>query len=185
MDREAWWATVDGVARVGHELATKQQEEQHLFLLYYYYFFFINFCPQLLLIWTWNSGKRLRFVVLRPRTMSQNIIYTFCFVLWLHWIFTAARGLLVAMSMGYSFLQRVGFSLRWVLLFQSTGSRACGLSSCSSQALECRLSSCGAGFVPCGVWNLPEPGMEPMSPALVGDYLPMDHKAPIYMFCSF
>ena len=24
MDREAWWATVDGIARVGHELATEQ-----------------------------------------------------------------------------------------------------------------------------------------------------------------
>ena len=23
MDREAWWATVQGVARVGHDLATK------------------------------------------------------------------------------------------------------------------------------------------------------------------
>ena len=29
------------------------------------------------------------------------------------------------------------------LLLQSTGSRACGLSSCGSQALEHKLSSCG------------------------------------------
>ena len=25
IDREAWWATVHGVARIGHDLATKQQ----------------------------------------------------------------------------------------------------------------------------------------------------------------
>ena len=36
----------------------------------------------------------------------------------------------------------VGFSLRWLLLLQSTGSRTCGLSSCGSWALEHRLSSC-------------------------------------------
>ena len=27
MDREAWWATVPGVARVGHNLLTKQQQQ--------------------------------------------------------------------------------------------------------------------------------------------------------------
>lgn len=97
---------------------------------------------------------------------TKYIIYTFCFILWLHWIFTAARGLLVAVSVGYSSLQRTGFSLWWDLLLQSTGSRACGLGCCSSQALECRLSS--AGLVLCGVWSLPEPGMEPMSPAFLG-----------------
>ena len=30
IDRESWWATVDGVARVGHELATKQPPPPHL-----------------------------------------------------------------------------------------------------------------------------------------------------------
>ena len=33
---------------------------------------------------------------------------------------------LVAVSSGYSSLQHVGFSLLWLLLFGSTGSRACG-----------------------------------------------------------
>ena len=37
-----------------------------------------------------------------------------------------------------------GFSLQGPLLLQSTGPRACGLRSCSSGALEHRLSSCGA-----------------------------------------
>ena len=79
---------------------------------------------------------------------------------WLHWVFVAVRRLsLVAASGGYSSLRCAGFSLQWLLLLQSTGSRrtgfsscgtrasvvvAHGLSSCGSQALERRLSSCGS-----------------------------------------
>ena len=37
-----------------------------------------------------------------------------------------------------------GFSLRWLLLLWSTGSRLMGFSSCGSRALERRLSSCGS-----------------------------------------
>ena len=55
---------------------------------------------------------------------------------------------LVAASRGYSLLLCAGFSLRWLLLLQSTGSRcanlvavASGLSSCGLRALERRLSS--------------------------------------------
>ena len=44
-----------------------------------------------------------------------------------------------------------------------------GFSSCSSQALEHRLSSCGAwAKLLRGMWDLPGPGIEPVSPALVG-----------------
>ena len=50
---------------------------------------------------------------------------------WLHWVFIAAHGLsLVAVSGGYSLLQHAGFSLRWLLLLQSMGSRCAGFSSC-------------------------------------------------------
>ena len=72
-----------------------------------------------------------------------NFMYLFiCF--WLHWVFVAACGFsLVAVSRGYSSLQCVGLSLRWLLLLQSTGSRRAGFSSCGSCALERRLSSCG------------------------------------------
>ena len=64
---------------------------------------------------------------------------------WLCWVFVAARGLsLVVASGGYSLLWCVGFSLQWLLLLRSTGSRCVGFSSCSSWALESRLSSCGA-----------------------------------------
>ena len=107
---------------------------------------------------------------------------------WLRWVFIAACGLsLVAESRGYSLLRCTGFSLRWLLLLQSTGSRhmgfsscgtrasvvvAHGLSSCGSRALECRLSSCGPGAqLLRGIWDIPGPGLEPVSPALTGGFL--------------
>ena len=46
-----------------------------------------------------------------------------------------------------------------------------GLSSCGSRALEHRLSSCGTrAYLLCGMWDLPGPGIEPMSPALAGGF---------------
>ena len=45
------------------------------------------------------------------------------------------------------------------------------LSSCGSQALEHRLSSCGArALLLRGMWDLPGPGLEPVSPALAGQF---------------
>ena len=47
-----------------------------------------------------------------------------------------------------------------------------GLSSCGSQALERRLSSCGArASLLHGMWDHPGPGLEPVSPALAGGFL--------------
>ena len=93
--------------------------------------------------------------------------------LWLHQVFIAACGLsLVAASRGYSSLRCAGFSLRWLLLLRSTGSRHAGLSSCDLQALERRLSSCGArAWLLHGMWDLPGPGLGPVSPALAGRFL--------------
>ena len=62
---------------------------------------------------------------------------------WLRWVFVAARGFsLIVASGAYSSLRCAGFSLRWLLLLRSTGSRLAGFSSCGLRALE--LSSCGA-----------------------------------------
>ena len=111
-------------------------------------------------------------------------LFNFC----LHWVFAAACGLsLVAVSGGYSLLRDRGFSLWWLLLLQSTGSRhavfsSCGtrasvvvahnFSSCGSRALECRLNSCGTwAQLVRGMWDLPGPGLQPVSPALAGRFL--------------
>ena len=55
--------------------------------------------------------------------------------LWLHWVFVAACGLsLVVASGGYSSLWCTGFSLQWLLLLRSMGSRRADFSSCGMQA---------------------------------------------------
>ena len=70
-----------------------------------------------------------------------------------------------------------------------------GLSSCGSRALECRLSSCGAwALLLHGMWDLPGPGLEPVSPTLAGRlsttappgkslYLSIDQLRDSYQFC--
>ena len=92
---------------------------------------------------------------------------------WLCWVFIAACGLsLVVTSGGYSSLWCAGFSLQWLLLLWSTGSRCAGFSSCGSRVLKRRLSSLGTqAQMLCGMWDLPGPGLEPVSPALAGGFL--------------
>ena len=52
------------------------------------------------------------------------------------WVVIAGRGLsLVAVRGGCSSLQCTGFSLWWLLLLRSTGSRCAGFSSCGTWAL--------------------------------------------------
>ena len=85
-------------------------------------------------------------------------------------------------------MQRAGATLRcgaWVSHCggfsccgaQTLGARAsvvaaCRLSSCGSWALEHRLSSCGTrALLLHGMWDLPGPGIESMSPALAGEFL--------------
>ena len=66
---------------------------------------------------------------------SPFFFYFIFFYFWLPWVFVAARGLsLVAASGHYSLLRCVGFSLRWLLLLWSTGSRCAGFCSCSMRA---------------------------------------------------
>ena len=59
---------------------------------------------------------------------------------WLCWVLIAACRLsLVAVGEGYSSAWYMGFSLWWVLLLLSTGSRYADFKSCNMQALESRL----------------------------------------------
>ena len=106
-------------------------------------------------------------------------ISLYLFISWLCWVFVSTRWVsLVAASRGYSSLC-AGFSLWWLLLLRSMalGAQASvvaahGLRSCGSQALECRLSSCGTWTSSLrSMWDLPRPGMEPVSPALAGGFL--------------
>ena len=92
--------------------------------------------------------------------LDSALAFVFFFFLWLCWVFIAMRGLsLVVASGGYSSLKCAGVSSQCLLLLQSMGSMhvgfsscgtrasvvvAHGLSRCGSQALEHRLTSCGA-----------------------------------------
>ena len=69
-----------------------------------------------------------------PWLFKKNLFLKFIYF-WLHWVFVAACGLsLVAASGGFSLLWCMGFSLRWLLLLWSMGSRHAGVTSCGRQA---------------------------------------------------
>ena len=62
-----------------------------------------------------------------------------------------------------------------------------GLSRCGSWALEHRFSSCGArASLLHSTWDLPGPGIEPVSPALAGGFLITGPpgKSPAVSYCS-
>ena len=87
---------------------------------------------------------------------------------WLHWVFVAVCRLsLFAASGGYSLLWCAGFSLRWLLLLRSTDSRLAGFSCCVTWAQQWWHT----GLVAPRMWDLPRPGLEPVSPALAGGFL--------------
>ena len=73
------------------------------------------------------------------------------FIFWLWWVFIAVHRIsLVAASKGYSLAEYSGFSLQRLRLLWSSGLGTWasvvlvhGRSSHGSQALECRISSCG------------------------------------------
>ena len=67
-------------------------------------------------------------------------------------LFIVVRGLLVAVASRCG-----GFSLRWLLV--AVASRCGGFSCCGAQTLLR------------GMWDLPRPGVEPVSPALAGGFL--------------
>ena len=95
--------------------------------------------------------------VQKVRIQHKHTVFFFnVFIFWLRWVFVAVHGLsLVAVSGGYSSLRYTGFSLHWLLLLQSTGSRRLGFRSCGAWALDCRLSSCGAQaelLAACGIF---------------------------------
>ena len=81
----------------------------------------------------------------------------------LHWVFVTVPGL---------FLIGAG---RCCPSLRGTGFSCCGarvLGALASAAAACRLSSRGPwASLPRGMWNLPEAGIEPVSPALAGRFL--------------
>ena len=110
----------------------------------------------LLMFWAkWSRWSKVQFICVLFFFFFNKFSLALCcffffslinlFYFWLLWVFVAMRGLSqVAVSGGYSSLWCVGFSLQWLLLLQSTGSRRAGFSSCGSWALEHRLGIGGS-----------------------------------------
>ena len=107
---------------------------------------------------------------LRSAPPSENtcdlfLIFKRLIYLWLCWVFIAVRGLsLVIACRGFSLAAVCGLliavaSHRSDFSVRSTNSRRAG----SGLVVQTQLSR--------GMWNLPRPGIKPMSPALVGGFL--------------
>ena len=117
-----------------------------LYLLLIFVLYRVGYCRfrgNLLLFFLYTLCRHLLYWIY---ILGFFFINLFLFIyFWLCWVFVAARGLSpVAVSRGYSLLRCACFSLRWLLLLPSMGSRHVGFCSCGSWALETRLSSCGA-----------------------------------------
>ena len=104
-------------------------------------------------------------------TKTANLLFFSLFLnkviyFWLHWVFVAARGLsLVAASGGYSSLWCMGFSLQWLLLSWSTGSRRVG------SVVVVHGLSCSAA---CGIF--PDQGSNPCPLHWQADSQPLCHQ---------
>ena len=104
-----------------------------------------------------------------------KFIYLFIYF-WLRWVFVAACRLsLVASSGGYSSMRWAGFPWQRLLLLQSMSSRHAGFCSCGARAQ-----------LLCSMWDLPRPGLEPVSPVLAGGFLttvpPGKHPVIYFLF---
>ena len=91
----------------------------------------------------------------------------------LHWVFVAAHGLsLVVASGGYSSLRCAGFSMQWLLLLWSTGSRHAG-SVVVAHGLSCSVA--------CGIF--PDQGSNPCPLHWQADSQPLRHQgSPPFLF---
>ena len=95
-----------------------------------------RFCPLIIPLKFDRLSMHLFIYLFKVDRMCFFFKYIYLFIyFWLHWVFIAARGLsLVVASGGYSLLWCAGFSLWWLLLLQSTGSRRAGFGSCGTWA---------------------------------------------------
>ena len=107
-----------------------------------------------------NQNASLGFLTPWFFFLINDFMYSWLCCIWIV-VFVSVHGIsLVAMSRVYPSLQCEGFSLRWLLLQWSMGPGARGLCSCGSQSP-----------LPRSTWDLPGPGIEPVSPVSAGRFL--------------
>ena len=111
------------------------------------YFHVTNQCPLVSALRTlFNISCKAGLVVINSFSfclsgklfLSPSVLF---FLFWLCWVFVAVHGIpLVAVRGGHSSLQCAGFSMSWLLLLWSTGSRRAGFSSCGTWAQQLWLA---------------------------------------------
>ena len=75
----------------------------------------------------WLNCQEKKHGFLYGKGVSKLFFFFIFFNFWLHCVFVAARGLSLVVAIGgYSSLPCAGFSLWWLHLLQSTGSRCTG-----------------------------------------------------------
>ena len=123
-----------------------------------------------------QGSSNFEFIFVYGMRKCSNFILFFFINLfiyfWLRWVFIAACGLFSSCGEQELLLVVVrGLLIAVASLIEEHRLQEHGLSSCGSQALECRLSSCGTqAQLLHGMWDLPGPGLEPVSPALAGGF---------------
>ena len=136
----------------------------------------------------------LLFLFLLIYVSSFNFLNLFLFIhFWLCWVFIAVRGLSLVARAGatlHSGMRTSHYSGFSCCRARALGAQASvvvahGLSSCGLRALELRLSSCGTwAQLLHGMWDLPRPGLKPVSPALAGGFLTTAPPGKS-LFCQF
>ena len=158
----------------------------------------VNSCPYSLGRFSGTLQRELRSIdyIVRIR-YEYNLIFLKIFLMWTFFLnkfiylficlFFGCIGSSLLCA-GFLQLRRVGVTLRCGARAshcsgfsccgaQALGERAsvvvvCGLNSCGSWALEHKLRSFSArASLLCSMWDLPRPGLEPVSPALAGGFL--------------
>ena len=100
------------------------------------------------------------FLTTAPPGKPWGKIFFFLIYLWLCWVFVSVQGLSLVVASG-------GHSSSWC-----AGLSPLRASLVAEHRLQTRrLSSCGSrAQLLCGMWDLPRPGLEPVSPALAGRF---------------
>ena len=107
----------------------------------------------------------LNFVLILPLYYYHLCMHFFLFINLFIYLFLAVLGLCCCAWAFFSCGEQ------GLLLLQSMGCRHVGFGSCGLRAVEHRLSSGSQAQLLCGTWDLPGPGLEPVSPVFAGGFL--------------
>ena len=110
-----------------------------------------------------------------PHVVFLKNNFSYWLIFWLSWVFVAAQTS-VAASRSSSPVVACRLLIPAASLGAEHGLWVCGLQWLWSLGSRARAPNCGTqAWLLHGIWDLPRPGIEPASPALAGDSLPLSH----------